>query len=114
MPTTREELEAKTSAVKSDLRVPSAVVSVVTALCLGICSVVIMPPVRNVLGLGAWVLLCASVVAVAVAVRWWAGRLKTSRKLHGLLCPHCGKFITKTGFRGVLTTSRCEHCNSSL
>ena len=114
MPATREELEARISAFKSDMRAPNAAVAVVTALCFAICAAAIAPAVLSVLGGGAWVLFCASVVAAAVAVCWWGGRLKILRRRHFLVCPNCGKFITKTGFRGILSTSCCEHCNSPL
>ncbi len=114
MPATREQLEARISAFRGDLRMPGGAVAAATTLCFALCAVAITPAARRTLGLGAWLLFCVSVAAAVVAVCWWGGRLRALRRRHGLVCANCGKFITKTGFRGTLGTSCCEHCNSAL
>jgi hypothetical protein len=60
------------------------------------------------------ILLIVPVTIALVALRWWALRLGILRRKHGLLCANCGRFITKTGWKKVLSTFSCEHCNSPL
>jgi hypothetical protein len=110
MPLAKEELAARISSFRNDLRIPNATVAGVTTLCFAISTVAVIFAV----GLAVW---CAVLVSVTIGVGalwWWFAHLKALRRKHGLLCLSCGRFVTKSGFRGVLSTSCCEWCNSAL
>jgi len=51
---------------------------------------------------------------LSLIVWWWFHKLTLSRQKHGLMCPSCGKFIAKTGWKTVLQTGRCERCGAAL
>jgi hypothetical protein len=114
MPVSKEELTARISAFRNDIRTPSAGASIVTTLCFGAFIAIVMLTKHGIFGRIGWALCLLSAAVGIGAVWWWASQLKSFRQKHGLLCRNCGRFITKAGFQGVLSTSRCEWCNSSL
>lgn len=61
------------------------------------------------------VILPIIVVPTLGLIVWgWFGKLTLLRQKHGLMCPACGKFIAKTGWKTVLQTGRCERCGVAL
>lgn len=59
-------------------------------------------------------LLVIVVPILGLIVRCWFRNLNLLRQKHGLMCPSCGKFIAKTGWKTVLQTGRCERCGADL
>ena len=111
---TREELATRVGAFKRDL--PRLNAPVVTATMLG---VLIMAASIYLKGRGSEfpypILLVVIVVSVLWLIAWWWFRkLTLLRQKHGLMCPSCGKFIAKTGWKTVLQTGRCERCGVAL
>ena len=111
---TREELATRVGAFKRDLLRLNA--PVVTAIMLG---VLIMAASIYLKGRGSEfpypILLVVIVVSVLWLIAWWWFRKLTRlREKHGLMCPSCGKFIAKTGWKTVLQTGRCERCGVAL
>ena len=58
----------------------------------------------------AW--LCVFLMFVSAFV--WDRHVKVLQRRHGLLCPNCGRVISRTGWRVVLSTGKCERCGSDL
>ena len=59
-------------------------------------------------------LVVIAVPILCLIVWWWFRKLTVLRQKHGLMCPSCGKFIAKTGWKTVLQTGCCERCGVAL
>lgn len=110
----REELEFRVEAFKQDLpRLNSPVVAATMAGVFLVAASVYIK--RRGSEFPHPILLVVIVIPVlSLIVWWWLRNLNLLRRKHGLLCPSCGKFIAKTGWKTVLQTGRCERCGVTL
>ena len=111
---TREELAARIEAFKRDL--PRLNAPVIAATMVGMFSmgVAIYFKRRGSEFPNPMLLVVIVVPILCLIVWWWFRKLTVLRQKHGLMCPSCGKFIAKTGWKTVLQTCRCEWCRVAL
>jgi hypothetical protein len=111
---TREELATRIEAFKGDLPRLNAPVVAVTMVGVLIVAVTVYFNSRGSEFPHPFLLVIIVVPVLALVVWWWFRKLTVLRQKHGLMCPSCGEFITKTGWKMVLQTGRCERCGAAL
>ena len=111
---TREELGTRVEAFKRDL--PRLNAPVVAATMTGVLIIAVSIYFRRSGSEFPYPTLLVVIVVpvLCLIVWWWFRKLTLLRQKHGLMCPSCGKFIAKTGWKTVLQTGCCEQCGAAL
>ena len=111
---TPEELAARIAAFKRDLPRLNAPVVAATMLGFLIVAASVYKKGRGSEFPYPMLLVVIVVPVLCLIVWWWFRKLAVLRQKHGLVCPSCGKFIAKTGWKAVVQTGRCERCGVAL
>jgi hypothetical protein len=113
MTLTKEELQGRIRRYTAETKRVNAVVVAATMLLLVLCVAVMVGLARRgSLPSNRLVVLLPAAAISVVAGSWLMRRIKQLQRKHGLLCESCGLLVTKTGFKSVLNTGKCERCDA--
>ncbi len=115
MTTTRAELGLRIRAFRKDIGRASAIMLGGMGACFALCVLLFALVEKNTLPGKPTVYIVWGLLPLMLALVWhFDRRLRFLHRKHGLLCPACGKLISKRGWDAVIQTGRCARCDAEL
>lgn len=115
MTTPRAELGLRIEAFRKDIGRASAIMLGGMGVCFALCVVLFVLVERNTLPGKPTVYIVWGLLPLMFVLAWrFDRRLKVLHRMHRLLCPVCGKLISKRGWDAVIQTGRCARCDAEL